>query len=170
MILTWLANAASPRPDPGIPEAGPQATAAHDARVDASVAVAFDVERETQRLRQHVTETPGPRRSGRDPFAFASRRVEAPDRRAVPRLAVASTPASSEVAAESPLPLKLIGVAERTTGESLVRTAVLSGHADVLLVGVGDEVMGRYTVAAIAAEAVELTDTATGRVVRLALR
>ena len=91
-------------------------------------------------------------------------------RRVTPTPADVDAPPVTQQPADEPLPFKLIGVAERATGDTTVRTAVLSGKADVFIVGVGDQVSGRYTVAAVAAEAIELTDATTGQVVRLALK
>ena len=65
--------------------------------------------------------------------------------------------------ADEPLPFRLIGVAERATDDATVRTAVLVGQGRRLHRGVGDQVIGRYTVAAIAAEAIELIDATTGQ-------
>jgi hypothetical protein len=72
-------------------------------------------------------------------------------------------------ASPPPFPLKLIGIAERETPDGPIRTAILSGPADVFLVSPADQVLGRYTVGAVGADAVELTDATTGAVVRLAL-
>jgi hypothetical protein len=66
--------------------------------------------------------------------------------------------------------LKLIGIAERATEEGTVRSAVLAGPGDVFIVGVEDQVLSRFTVVAIAAEAIELTDALTGQALRLAMR
>lgn len=166
MILTWLANAASPRPEPAFssPSPGPRAE-----RVvpDAASALAFDVEREAERLRLRVASAPAPRRSGRNPFKFVERRAPVPAR------FVRTAPAASEsdaVPAAPPVSLKLIGIAERATPDGAIRSAVLSGPADVFIVAVNDQVLGRFTVVAIAAEAIELADATTGQPVRLALR
>jgi hypothetical protein len=168
MILTWLANAASPRPEPVAPGAAPQASAAPVAAGASDLA--FDMERETERLRLRIADAPGPRRSGRDPFRFAERRIAPVPRRVTPTPEYVDAPALMRQPADEPLPFKLIGVAERATADTTVRTAVLSGKADVFIVGVGDQVIGRYTVAVVAADAVELTDATTGQAVRLALK
>ena len=170
MILTWLANAASPRPEPAfVPESRPQAGAPVRPDPDAATALSFDVERETERLRVRVADAPAPRRSGRNPFRFAERAPQAPPARVrVPR---AEPPTLSDVPpAAPPVLLKLIGVAERAMPDGTLRSAVLSGPADVFIVAVGDQVMGRFTVTAIAPEVVELADAVSGQAVRLAMR
>jgi hypothetical protein len=169
MILTWLANAASPRPEPAGSQAPPRAVATGEVTPSESAALTFDMERETERLRHRLAASPGPARSGRDPFRFGERRVAMSPRRATAPPQYAEVPVT-QVAVDVPPPLRLIGVAERAAGETSTRTAVLSGESDVFLVGVGDQVLGRYTVVAVAAETIELSDASTGRVIRLALK
>lgn len=169
LLVSWLSAPASPTPEPAA--AQPPAADAPPVGRDATAELAFDVVRETERLRQRVETAPGPRRSGRDPFAFGA----AP--RAVPRPArtIAPPPAADVPAvAERPSPaarplLRLIGIAERQQDGALLRSAILSGTGDVYIVGVGDEVLGRFVVSAVDAGAVELSDSVTRASVRLAL-
>ena len=172
MILTWLATVASPRPEPALsPPPVAQVRAGATGRPDPTDALSFDVERESARLRVRMAEAPAPRRSGRDPFRFAERRPVEPARVRVQR---SVHQPSMDLAAQTPVAappaIKLIGVAERATADGTVRTAVLSGAADVFLVGVNEQVLGRFTVVAIAAEAVEVVDSTTGQSLRLAMR
>jgi hypothetical protein len=171
MIVTWLANAASPRPEPAGAQPG-RAPVAGPARAgpDTAAALAFDVEREAGRLRLRVADAPAPRRSGRNPFRFAERAVETPAPLGRP-VSVAPAPDAEPAVLPTPAaPLKLIGIAERATEEGTVRSAVLAGPGDVFIVGVEDQVLSRFTVVAIAAEAIELTDALTGQALRLAMR
>jgi hypothetical protein len=172
MILTWLASAASPRPEPAIQTPLQSAQAAPSARAapDTASALAFDVEREAQRLRLRVADTPAPRRSGRDPFRFQEQRAPEPPHLARNAAGLAALAEVTTAPAEVTPALKLIGIAERATADGFVRSAVLSGPADVFIVGVDDQVLDRFTVVAIAAEAVELADATTGRSLRLAMR
>jgi hypothetical protein len=175
MILTWLANAATPRPEPARFDAERVAGVAGP-RVDpvqeATDVLAFDVEREGERLRVRVANSPVPRPSGRDPFQFGTPRVPPPRRLA--RLApMAPAVTAADPADDDPTPpirIKLIGMAERDTPDGVVRSAVLSGPSDVYIVVIGDQLLGRFTVKAIGADAVELDDSGTGQPVRLALR
>ena len=66
--------------------------------------------------------------------------------------------------------LKLIGIAERATPDGAIRSAVLSGPSDVFIVGVDDQLLGRFTVVAIAAEGDRTRGRRTGQPLRLALR
>ena len=166
MILTWLANAASPRPEPAVSSPSP-APRAERVVADAASALAFDVEREAERLRLRVADAPAPRRAGRNPFQFVERRAPEPAR---PFRPVPAAGRSDAAPMEPPLPLKLIGIAERASPDGAIRSAVLSGPSDVFIVGVDDQLLGRFTVVAIAAEAIELADAATGQPLRLALR
>jgi hypothetical protein len=52
----------------------------------------------------------------------------------------------------------------------MVRKAIVAGMGKLFIVGVGDEVTARFSVAAIGADVIELTDKAGGPPVRLALR
>jgi len=63
----------------------------------------------------------------------------------------------------------LLGVAEDTNGPSVVRTAILSMGGELLLVKEGEQVGGRYRLATIDADAVELEDAVESRIVRIAL-
>jgi len=69
-----------------------------------------------------------------------------------------------------PLPvpdIRLLGIAA-TNGRPPARTAVLSIDGELVLAGVGDQLGGRYTVAAIGDDFADLTDAVGGRTVRLA--
>jgi hypothetical protein len=63
-------------------------------------------------------------------------------------------------------PLDLLGVAE----EGATRTAMIGMGDELLMVTVGHEVAGRYRVAAVGPDVVELKDLATGATRRLALK
>ena len=69
--------------------------------------------------------------------------------------------------------LKLIGVAEDTTTDGLVRTTIISGPGQLYVVKEGDPVTSRYRVARISPDVVELDDlarTGDASVLRLALK
>jgi hypothetical protein len=132
-----------------------------------------DVERQAARLREHVTLAPMPRRPSRNPFRFAPGASERTSDDRAPRNAPAPDPRPTGPDVGEPsreAPLALIGMAETRHGESIIRTAIISGAGDVHLVAVGDRVNNRFTVVAIGADAVELRDDETEQTLRLALR
>ena len=118
-------------------------------------ALAAEIERLHERLRP--TATP---EHNRNLFQFAPR-AAAPAAIAAPA-SVAPLPAPA--AAEPPF--KLIGIAE----DSGTRTAILSSPAQLLMVKDGDVVLSKYRVTGISADAIELSDSADGSVLRLVLR
>jgi hypothetical protein len=67
--------------------------------------------------------------------------------------------------------LSLIGMAEERRPQGLVRTAMIATEGqELILAAVGDVVVQRYKVTAISADVVELADSETGLVRRLALQ
>jgi len=80
-------------------------------------------------------------------------------------VAAVDAPAPPPPAAVEP-PFKLIGIAE----DGGARTAILSSPAQLLMVRDGDLVASTYRVTGISADAVELTATADGAILRLALK
>ena len=62
-----------------------------------------------------------------------------------------------------PAPLvTLLGLAEKTEGGRLVRTAVISAGGELWMVKEGDTVAGRFRVGAVTADHVDLTDVQAG--------
>lgn len=166
LLMSWLSAPATPTPAP----ASAPAAVIQQPQPDATTSLAFDVERETDKLRERVSSAPAPRRPGRDPFRFATdlpREVPMARADAAP-WPDAATPAPEPPPAPRPS-FKLIGIAERNTPDGLVRTGILSGQSDVFLVSVGDEILGRYSVSAVGVDAVELLDAASGQPLVLAL-
>ena len=67
--------------------------------------------------------------------------------------------------------LTLIGIAEDASADGVVRTAIVSGLADLFLVKAGETIDGgRYRIDLVSADAVQLTDTLTASPTTLALR
>ncbi len=160
LAAAWFASAAGVI---GQPPRRPRAVTRAAAAAQ-SDDVSFDVEAQAQRLRKRLAAAPAPR-PVRNPFDFAPREPLA--RRAV-RATAPLPPAPVEPPDREP-PLELIGIAENGAGDALVRTAMIASGDDLLMVRLGQAV-GRYTVAAIGADAVELKDAVTGNVRRLGLR
>jgi hypothetical protein len=150
-LAAWLAAASTS----GVPSARPiaAAPAAIDAR---GAALAAEIDRLHDRLRP--TATP---EHNRNLFQFAA---HLPARASVAPAVAAPAPPPIPVAVEPPF--KLIGIAE----DSGTRTAILSSPAQLLMVKEGDVVASKYRVAGISADAIELTDSSDGSVLRLALR
>ena len=162
VLAAWLAAAASTSFAPIEPQ--PPARAAAQAGTER---LAADMQAQAARLRQRLASAPVPQQPARNPFAFAVR--EAPRS---PSPAVRAAAQAPQLPAAPPdLMLALAGVAEQQFERGLVRTAVIMGPGDeIYMVTQGQTVAGRYFVAAIGADAVELKDSLTGSTRRLALR
>jgi hypothetical protein len=155
-LAAWLAAAATsgvraPRP---VVTARPQ--------IDARGAV---LAAEIERLHDRLRPTAAPELN-RNLFQFAPSR--AVSRSAAP---VLEAPAPALAAPPAPVepPFKLIGIAE----DNGARTAILSGPNQLVMAKDGDVVgsgSSAYRVTGISAEAIELTGTADGKVLRLALK
>jgi hypothetical protein len=126
-----------------------------------------DVERHAAQLRTYRLHGPVPHEPPRNPFRYGQRPVPHVEPAAPVLDETASAPVTEPVA--SVPPLMLVGMAERTEGDAVVRTAIVSGFGDVHLVGIGDRIANRFTVTAIGADAVELRDDENDTSLRLAL-
>jgi hypothetical protein len=164
LLTTWLVSAAvtrhgsDPLPERAAAPVPPQAVSATD-----------DLRIQAERLHARLDAAPAPRRSPRNPFRFGVP-VERPSP-AEPREAVAAAPVP-DLAPLSPPPasLRLVGIAAVEGTGGTVRTAAISVGGVLVLVRPGDDVGGRYRVAALSADVVELTDRLGGPPLRLALR
>lgn len=130
--------------------------------------LAADVQAQAGRLQQRLDAAPAPQTPLRNPFVFAARSA-APARpvRGAPA-PVFLPPAPIEPAEPS---LMLVGIAEKKAGDGVVRTAMIAGDVeDLIMVTAGQRILGIYDVVAIGLDAVELKHVATGATRRLALR
>ncbi|PYR48193.1 MAG: hypothetical protein DMF89_16640 [Acidobacteria bacterium] len=154
-LAVWLAAAATTAPRPAGPVALPRPSSPdlHGDELNAEIA----------RLHERLRPTVAPMQS-RDLFRYSGTGATS---LAQPALAM---PAA--VAAPPPAPaLKLIGIAEDVVNESPVRTAMLSAAGgELVFAKEGDTVPPQFRVTRVSPEVVELTDTVTGSVLRLALR
>ena len=164
LLVAWFSSAASlslarhPRPS------------AADAQTASAPTegVAENVQAQARRLKQRLASAPIPQQPLRNPFAFRP----APIATASP---VRPRPAVQPLPTE-PLPppeprLELAGIAEQATPAGIIRTAMIATESnELIMAAVGASVLGRYKVAAIGADGVELTDVATGQTRRLALQ
>jgi hypothetical protein len=156
LLATWFAAV----PPSSVPADGP----ADDPLPAPVAAAAASIEHEASRLQGQLRPQADFVPPIRDPFRFSRRQ---------PPSGIAREP---DVAAESgpvraPAPvMMLVGIAADETADGIERTAILSTSAGVLLVRVGDDVLGRYRVTAIAGDALELVSLADGEPLRLAFR
>ena len=110
-----------------------------------------------------------PQQPLRNPFAFRPAPSATPS--PTPVRAVATEPATVEPLIPEEPRLELVGIAEKRTPEGSVRTAMIATESsDLLMTGIGGDVLGRYTIAAIDGDGVTLTEVATGRTRRLVLQ
>jgi hypothetical protein len=130
-------------------------------------ALAAEVQAQAGRLRERLANAPAPR-TERNPFRFDS----APTKHRAAPAETRHTFAPPPTAAELPEPvIELIGIAENQTPTGAVRTAMMTNEQnDLIMVTVGQRILGRYDVVAVTEEAVDLKDAQTGAIRRLILR
>ena len=163
LLAAWFASAAGVISTPRAPRVAPRSTAG-----TSGDAIAFDVQAQAERLQRRLATAPTPQTPVRNPFTFHAR-PRVPQPQSEPREIAPPEPAAPIVDPEPEL--TLIGVAEDMTPKGVVRTAMIAGAGEQLILAkAGQDVAGRYKVTAVGADAVELMDTSTGRVRRLALR
>ena len=161
----WLASAAGVSRSPRLP---PETTrTGHDIRLDA---LASDVQAQAGRLRDRLSNAPSPAVAQRNPFSFGVR--PQPKVRSARITGVTAAPVLTPPAPEVLEPsLTLIGIAETGSPEGVVRTAMITGgRDDLMMVTAGQRLLSRYDVVAVGVDAVELKDLETGLTRRLILR
>lgn len=162
MLAAWLAAAASTTFTSIEPQPAPRPVATRGTE-----RLAADVQAQSARLRQRLASAPVPQEPTRNPFTFAVR--ERPSVRSAAVRATVQPPAAAVLPREPEL--ALAGIAEQQSATGIVRTAVIVGAGDeVYMVTEGQTLIGRYTVAAVGPDVVELKDSTTGATRRLALR
>jgi len=158
-LAAWLAGAATSNralPDPIVTRPAPI-----DARGE-------DLANEIARLHERLRPSATPRTPGRNLFTFrAAAAPTAPALPAPPRPAIVEAP---PLPRPTELALKLTGMAEDPGPDGPVRVAFLSGEGQLYMVKEGDEIAGRYRVAKIAADVVELVNIADNTTRRLAMK
>ena len=164
----WLSSAAGTVPGAPAAPQDSRPSAAPPAVVGAQVRL--DLDGEVARLAARLETAPRPRSPVRNPFTLERR--TRPDVSRETLLPSDPTQAPPAVAGWVPAPassITLAGVgAERTTTGQL-HTAILSADGRVFLSRAGDEVMGRYQVSDVTADAATLLDLQTGQTVHLTL-
>lgn len=134
-------------------------------------ALAAEVQAQTVRLRERLAQAPAPSATDRNPFTFYTE----PARRRVAASTQTRSPIEHEASLSAPEArepvLELVGIAETTKPEGIVRTAMITGgYDDLIMVTAGQRILGRYDVISIQVDAVELKDVETGGTRRLVLR
>ena len=154
LLAAWLASAAGVGRPPfqGVPR-----RSAESVQLDT---VALNVQSQASRLRQRLAAAPALQAPIRNPFTFAAREPAA--KAARPRTLAPPI-------ADPPLPepeLVLLGVAEQGS----TRTAMIGSGDELLMATEGQTLAGRYRVAKVGADAIELVDLGTGATRRLFLK
>jgi Tfp pilus assembly protein PilP len=127
-----------------------------------------DIEEQASRLQARIRRETAYVRPQRNPFQFETARPSSLETADVSDPPVPPAETLAEVVDSRPS-VTLAGVAEDRLQQGIERTAILSSPAGVLLVRVGDEVLGQYRVTAVEEEAVELLSLADGSTLRLSL-
>jgi hypothetical protein len=159
VLAGWLAST----PPVGVVANSPPAPS-RSSRAAASPS--SDIVEQATRLQARIRRETAYVRPQRNPFQFEAARPDAEAAEAIAEPALSAPPAPVINAAPS---VTLAGVAEDPRQDGVERTAILSSPTGVLLVRVGDEVLGRYRVAAVEEGAVELLSLADGSRLRLSL-
>jgi hypothetical protein len=160
----WLASAAGVTRQARTSRVAPRAS-----DVVQFEALAADVQTQAGRLRERLANAPAPRATERNPFGFApSQNLR---RSSLPARPPAAAPeALAPVEVREPV-LELIGIAETNRPEGVVRTAMIrGGYDELMMVTAGQRILGRYDVVAVGVDAVDLKDLQTGAVRQLILR
>ena len=162
----WLASAAGVTRQARFTPAAPPAADA--VQFDA---LAAEVQAQATRLRERLEQAPAPNTTPRNPFRFAPAPAQRQVRAATISRATPDLPAVDIAMPHAEPMLDLVGVAETSTPDGLVRTAMMTGGAgDLIMAEPGQRVLDRYDVVAVEADAVELKDVETGAIRRLVLR
>src|SRR5262245_26819351 len=157
-LAAWLAGAATSNHVVRPPIVAPPPP------VDAQGA---ELANEIARLHERLRPTAAPAQPGRNVFTFRSRPAPIAPSAPLPRAAQLPT---EPAPAPTRFAFKLLGIAEDDSPDGPVRTAILSGDGQVIMVKEGESIADRYRVTKIAPDVVELTDTTDNSTRRLALR
>ena len=161
VLAGWLASA----PPVSVPENRPAAPARSSRAV--SRATTSDIVEQASRLQARIRRETAYVRPQRNPFQFEA---AGPTTEKVPGPEQLGIPTEPPAPAMAPPPaVTLVGVAEDRLQTGVERTAILSSPDGVLLVRIGDQVLGQYRVAAVEEAAVELTSLTDGSTLRLSL-
>jgi hypothetical protein len=165
LLVAWFAVAAS-TPEQELRPVGDRTPST---ATSGPGSLAAEVEQQAVRLRERLAQAPAPDTQPRNPFSFAPTR--APRHTPSTSTGPVALETTRDVAPVAAPPLVLMGIAEEPSFEGPHRTAVIGGAGDELyMVMEGQMFADRYKVKAIGVDAIELEDTVTGGLRRLALR
>ena len=158
-LAAWLAGAATSN------RALPDPIVTRPATIDARGA---DLANEIARLHERLRPSATPRAPGRNLFTFRAAAAPTPPTLPQPtRAAIVEAPVAPR---PTDLALKLTGMAEDPGPDGPVRVAFISGEGQLYMVKEGDEIGGRYRVAKISADVVELVSVVDNTTRRLAMK
>jgi hypothetical protein len=160
VLAGWLASS------PSLAPTGSPVPVVRQSPVAASLS--SDIVAQADRLQAGIQRERAYARPERNPFRFNASRSGAVAREPAP-VPDNLPPVPQPVLPAGPR-MSLSGIAEDQVDGRPVRTAILSTPADVLLVKEGEEILGRYRVARIGSDAVELLSLEDGATLRLLLR
>jgi hypothetical protein len=165
LLIAWFAAGNAPDQDTGLVRDGAQSTA-----TSGPGSLAAEVEQQAVRLRERLAQAPVPDVQPRNPFSFAPTRARR--MAAMPGGTVHAANVITDSPPVAPPPaLVLMGIAEEPSREGIHRTAIIGGTGDtVYIVKEGEPFADRYKVKTIGVDAIELEDTVTSGLRRLALR
>ena len=154
LLAGWLASAAGVGGPsiPPIPSPSPEAI-----QLDA---LASGVQSQALRLRQRLAVAPAPRATIRNPFEFVVLQPRAApiDTKPIVRAPTVEAPPEPN--------LVLIGLAE----DGSTRTALIESGDELVMATEGQTIVGRYRLAKVGVDAIELIDLVTGTTRRLFLK
>lgn len=182
LLVAWFAVAGS-TPEQ---ELAPARDRAQSTATSGPGSLAAEVEQQAVRLRERLAQAPIPDVQPRNPFSFAPARAVRRPASAPGGAMHAATVTPDVPAVAPPPPLVLMGIAEEPSFEGTHRSAVIAlrqaqgdsepsrgvgGPGDTIyIVMEGQAFADRYKVKTIGVDAIELEDTVTGGLRRLALR
>lgn len=159
-LVAWFAAAA------GVDQSFELPVVPKPVQTSGTESLAEEVQAQGARLRGRLAAAPSPQQPPRNPFAFAP-----PPAMRAPRPAPLRVPSTAPAPIVSEPALSLIGLAEDSTPQGPVRTAIISAEGgELFMLKVGELMGARYRVQAIGPDAVELADLTSGALRRLALK
>ena len=160
LLTTWVVAPAAPAPS------AKPLTTAEVAALTQQAPIVAEVDAQVTRLRERLAAAPQFPPPSRNPFLFGRGPEPASPKVNVP---VIAAPAPVEPDAAAPTLPRIVAVIGTATDGGLLRTAVLGIGDDVQIVKPGDVVL-RFVVRSISADAVELVDPLSNATFRVVLR
>lgn len=160
-LVVWLAAAATSPAPSRVP-----AAVTPPAAVDLSGA---ELSAEIARLRERLRPSAQPSQA-RDLFRYQPHAAARAAAASQPQPLEPSTSLRDVPSPSTPALLTLVGMAEDPGDAGPVRRAILSGFGDLFIVKAGDSIAGKYRVAAIGADGVDLVDLSSDAPLRIPVK